>query len=580
VTIASDLASAINGTSSSPVTAASGSGGVVTLTSKATGTAANYPNLSVSVIDTGSDPALFPSPSFSGTTSGAMTGGQNGILYDSGAITLTVNGHSDSASFGKGSSTSSIAAALTSTVNADSGAAVTATASGATVSLKTKQAGSTVNYSLSASDSYDSGDFSQSSFTASTSGGSLTGGSNSSGPDIYDSGTVKLTIDGTTESASYGKGSTGSSVASSLAGAFSGNSDVNVQASGANLTLTAYATGSGTDYSYSFTSSYDSGDFTSASFSGSPASGSLTGGADAPSGLYSYSIPASGGYAPNGNVTAYTDSVMGSWSLGYDHLNRLTSASVTSGAGAGLYGCWSYDNFGNRTAESIPMATACPGTESDLTPTARYNALNRVTWTSVNAAVNGFSYDAAGNVLNDNANAYLYDGEGRLCAVGNLTTGGMVEYIYNAEGERVIKGTIATFNCNPASNGFTVTNVYVRGLNGEELTETNGSLQWDHTNVFADGELLATYKGTETYFALNDWLGTKRGEATPDGKLATYITLPYGNDLTASGSIPDATEQHFTGKEHDSESGNDYFGARYYSKFNGAFLIARLERQG
>jgi len=188
------------------------------------------------------------------------------------------------------------------------------------------------------------------------------------------------------------------------------------------------------------------------------------------------------------------------------------------------------------------------------------------------ARVGGFSYDAAGNVLNDNANAYLYDGEGRLCAVKDLTTGGMFEYIYDADGERVIKGTIATFNCNPAGNGFTPTSVYVRGLNGKELTETNGSFQWDHTNVFAGGELLATYKGTDTYFALNDWLGTKRGEATPDGCRATYISLPYGNDLTASGCIPDATEQHFTGKEHDTESGNDYFGARYYNSSTGRFL--------
>jgi hypothetical protein len=32
-------------------------------------------------------------------------------------------------------------------------------------------------------------------------------------------------------------------------------------------------------------------------------------------------------------------------------------------------------------------------------------------------------YDWAGNVTQDNLNAYLYDGDGRVCAVQSLTTG-------------------------------------------------------------------------------------------------------------------------------------------------------------
>ena len=35
---------------------------------------------------------------------------------------------------------------------------------------------------------------------------------------------------------------------------------------------------------------------------------------------------------------------------------------------------------------------------------------------------------------------------------------------------------------------------------------------------------------------------------------------------------PDATEHHFTGKERDTESGNDYFGARYYSSAMGRWM--------
>lgn len=578
--LASGLAANINGTSSSLVTAVASPGGEVYLTSKATGTVANYPNLTVTVVDTSNDPSLFSSPSFGGSTSGSMTGGQDQVLYDAGTIALAVNGHSDSTGFGQGSTTGAIATALAAAVNGDSAAPVTATASGATISLDTKQSGSTVNFSLAANDTYDSTDFSQSSFTVSPSGSSLTGGSNSNGTDIYDAGTVDLTIDGTTESASFGQGSTASSIASSLAAAFAGSSDVNVQASGANLTVTAYGTGSGDDYSYSFTSSYDSGDFSSTSFSGSPASGSLAGGSDAPPLLYSYTV----GFDKASNVNAMNDSLMGNWTFTYDRLNRLAGSTGSQSGNPYTNYCWSYDSFGNRKNEEGSTeafqspsggASPCqPQTGAGLTNTwASYNANNQISETAL--MPNGDLYDPAGDVTNDGANKYMYDGEGRQCAVQSLTSGGMIEYIYDAEGQRVMKGTISTFNCNPPGNGFSVTNLYTRGLNGEDLTESaesSGSYQWDHTNVFANGELLATYRGTETYFALNDWLGTKRAEATPDGKLATYSSLPWGSELTASGTIPDATAEHFTGKERDSESGNDYFGARYFGSSMGRFL--------
>jgi len=54
--------------------------------------------------------------------------------------------------------------------------------------------------------------------------------------------------------------------------------------------------------------------------------------------------------------------------------------------------------------------------------------------------------------------------------------------------------------------------------------------------------------------------------------------LPFGNDIgnprttNCPGPGVDATEHHFTGKERDTESGNDYFDARYYSSAMGRFM--------
>jgi hypothetical protein len=43
------------------------------------------------------------------------------------------------------------------------------------------------------------------------------------------------------------------------------------------------------------------------------------------------------------------------------------------------------------------------------------------------------SYDAAGNVLNDGVNQYLYDGEGRICAVKSDTAIGLPGNLYQRD---------------------------------------------------------------------------------------------------------------------------------------------------
>jgi len=187
-------------------------------------------------------------------------------------------------------------------------------------------------------------------------------------------------------------------------------------------------------------------------------------------------------------------------------------------------------------------------------------------------------------------NQYLYDGEGRVCAVANTAVSGlpmMTQYIYDAEGHRVAKGSITSFSCDSTSNGFTATTVYVLGPGGEqlsELTSQSGTWQAAHTNVYAAGQQIATYdadlSGQTTgklYFHLSDWLGTRRQQTDYAGNpVLNFTGLPYGDGLStipvSTASAADATEHHFTGKERDSESGNDYFGARYYASSMGRFL--------
>ncbi len=113
------------------------------------------------------------------------------------------------------------------------------------------------------------------------------------------------------------------------------------------------------------------------------------------------------------------------------------------------------------------------------------------------------------------------------------------------------------------------------GASGQQITELNGSGQWQHSNVYAaGGRLIATYTpNSNTYhYNLTDWLGTKRMQTTAVGTSEeTCTSYPFGDGLTCTGSA-NATEQHFTGKDRDDETGLDYFGARYLSSNFGRFI--------
>jgi phage tail sheath gpL-like len=157
----------------------------ITLTAKTVGSSTNY-SLSAgatywadcSYYDANNvlQSPCFTQPSFTATASGAaLTGGRN-TVYDTGTVSITVNGHSDNCpNYGQGSTTSSIASNCANTINGDAGAPATASASGGVLTLTAKQAGLTGNsYSLSVSIASSNG-FSPPSFSASNPA-SLSGG--------------------------------------------------------------------------------------------------------------------------------------------------------------------------------------------------------------------------------------------------------------------------------------------------------------------------------------------------------------------------------------------------------------------
>jgi len=91
--------------------------------------------------------------------------------------------------------------------------------------------------------------------------------------------------------------------------------------------------------------------------------------------------------------------------------------------------------------------------------------------------------------------------------------------------------------------------------------------------VCATGKHLATYSGGTTYFIHADRLGIER--VRTDKYRASYeacTSLAFGDGQSITGTCGDVSPMHFTGKEHDSESGLDNFGAGYDSSSRGRFI--------
>jgi RHS repeat-associated protein len=206
-----------------------------------------------------------------------------------------------------------------------------------------------------------------------------------------------------------------------------------------------------------------------------------------------------------------------------------TTGTTVSMAANGLNESYSYDAFGN------------------MQKTGNFNFVQGY---SANNRLSGWAYDPSGNLLNDGVNSYTYDAEGRISGLNmnaNL-------YVYDAESQRV-------------SNGATGTDHVLFG--GREIARYAGG-QWTDL-IYGTGALLAEVPGTQSgsaVYRMTDHLGSPVGTLNASGVLlsATDYT-PFGQVFTGGTADP----YQFTGKERDTESGNDYFGARYYASSMGRF---------
>jgi RHS repeat-associated protein len=258
----------------------------------------------------------------------------------------------------------------------------------------------------------------------------------------------------------------------------------------------------------------------------------------------------------NGNLLSQSITGAGgtfSQSYTYDAVNRLASAQE----GATWSRTFGYDGFGNMWVEANSGVTLDPFTPTG--PSSYDTATNRF----VNAGL-GISYDGVGNQTAIGGYTRSYDGENRqrTSAIGSAVT----SYVYDGDGRRVKK----------VNNGATTVYVYDAAgqLAAEYATQPDPDPKCTTCYLTAD-HLGSTRLMTAATGTLNpadpDYIVRARHDYLPFGEeipagVGSRTTSLYPQDplATANGNTI-----RFTGKERDSETGLDYFGARYFSGAQG-----------
>jgi len=248
----------------------------------------------------------------------------------------------------------------------------------------------------------------------------------------------------------------------------------------------------------------------------------------------------------NGNLASQSIAgATGSWqqTYTYDSFNRLTHAAEA--------GSWSetssYDRWGNRwvSASNFPLNLSTPTAATQFD-----TATNRLQQESNGQPLPPNAYDAQGNLTNHPWIGQMsYDGEGKIWR--HIKGGTTVEFTYDGEGRRVKKRV-----------GTAPPTIYVY--------DATGQLAADYGT--ADGTL-----NCGTCYITADHLGSTRLTTGATGDTAGRLDyFPFGETIPGGAGFgnrpsPTGPRQKFTGKERDTETGLDYFGARYFSGPQGRF---------
>ena len=183
-------------------------------------------------------------------------------------------------------------------------------------------------------------------------------------------------------------------------------------------------------------------------------------------------------YDSDGNLMARQDNTQGeSENLGYDTLNRLTSALVQSpGLPAQITKNYGYDAIGNITSKSDVGSYA-------------YSPSHPHQVTSITGTVNGianptFAYDANGNMTSGDGRTTTWTSFNMVATM--VRGSGTETFVYDANHERAkeVDNDGTTYYLSPR---------YDTGTHFEKIYQSNGVTEYEHY-LYAGGMMFAIYK--------------------------------------------------------------------------------------
>lgn len=258
----------------------------------------------------------------------------------------------------------------------------------------------------------------------------------------------------------------------------------------------------------------------------------------------------------NGNVDSIANcrDTTRTASFTYDTLDRIKTAQ-SAGTGSTSWGedySTGIDPWGNLT------------NINPISGKANHEGLTCATANTKNQLNTCYNYDAAGNLWQNGA--YTYDAENRLTVLSSPVW----YYVYDGDGNRVEKCTSSTCPSNGTGTA------YWRTTAGVAISESGLNGTVNHEYIFFNGQRVARrdIAGNTVHYYFSDHLGTHavvmNAAGTQCEQDADYY--PYGGMQNDYCTTPVAQNYKFTGKERDTESGLDEFGARYYGSMVGRFM--------
>jgi len=253
--------------------------------------------------------------------------------------------------------------------------------------------------------------------------------------------------------------------------------------------------------------------------------------------------------ADNGNVNVITNNrdTTRSQSFTYDQVNRIATAETSSTSGSHCWGeKFGYDQWANLLSIGVASTSYNGCTQENLNLSV--NASNQI------SSPSGYVYDAAGNLTTvpaPGSASYTYNAENQVTLAQGVT------YTYDGDGKRVQK-----------SSG----KLYWYGVGSDPIAESDLSGNITDEYVFFNGKRIGRRDSSGNvvyYFA--DHLTTSRIVTNATGTILDDSDFyPFGGERVITSSSGNTYK--FTGKERDSESGLDNFGARYDSSSFGRFM--------